>query len=333
MLTSKELVRRFFSHQDVARPPFIPWVYAFAARLEQVAIEEMLTSPGLLARALQNAQQLYGYDAIVSVLDPTLEAEVCGCSITWTEEGPSIQSHALAEGMAIEDIDFSGIEKRARLPVVLEATKRLTTVAGKSVAVAAAITGPLTLASHLTGTEDILAELRNNSAKANKALDIASKLIPKVTRLYCESGVDLIVVSDPLLPKAATAFFTKVAQMLQSVWNIARFYTASSIVLSGSHLDGDHYDDLLKLGADGLVVAPSAFPRLVDSAVEQRVCLGLGMSPELLSGPQLNIERAVGNYLQMGRRFFLTTEGEVQTNTPPESIHYIIRALRNGAGG
>ena len=67
--SSKELSRGLFELRDLARVPFIPWVCSFAAQLEQVEIEEMLSDAGLLSRSLMNAQKLFGYDAIVSVFD------------------------------------------------------------------------------------------------------------------------------------------------------------------------------------------------------------------------------------------------------------------------
>lgn len=120
--TSKKLVRDLFRLSELPRLPFIPWVSTFAARLEQISVKEMLSDPTTLSKSLENAQKLFGYDAIISVFDPSLEAEACGCRIAWGAEGelPTVIGHPLMEGATIEDLDFSEIEKRGRLPIILE---------------------------------------------------------------------------------------------------------------------------------------------------------------------------------------------------------------------
>jgi hypothetical protein len=64
-ISSKELVKDLFYFKDLPRPPFIPWISTFAAKLEQIPVEDMLSDPGLLSTALLNSQDLFGYDAIV----------------------------------------------------------------------------------------------------------------------------------------------------------------------------------------------------------------------------------------------------------------------------
>ena len=81
--SSKDLIRGLFELRDLPKVPFIPWVGSFAAQLEQIQIEIMLSDAGSLSRALINAQKLFGYDAIVAAFDLSLEAEACGCRIDW----------------------------------------------------------------------------------------------------------------------------------------------------------------------------------------------------------------------------------------------------------
>src|SRR3972149_7483653 len=85
--SSKELVRDLFQLRELERVPFIPWVCSFAAQLEQIPVEAMLSDAGLLSRSLLNAQALFRYDAIANVFDPSLEAEACGCAIDWSQGG------------------------------------------------------------------------------------------------------------------------------------------------------------------------------------------------------------------------------------------------------
>ena len=150
---SRELVTAFFEKKPIERPLFLPWVCSFAAMLEQVPVKTMLSDPGILSRALSNANKLFGYDVILNHFDPILEAEACDCEIEWKDDywPPVITSHPLEHGTDFYDLDTEDIENKGRIPVILEATKRLILTKGKEVPIAAMITGPLTLARHLKG--------------------------------------------------------------------------------------------------------------------------------------------------------------------------------------
>ena len=147
----RELFANLFQMRTLSRVPFIPWVTSFAAKLEQIPVKEMLSDATLLSRSLQNAQKLFGYDGITIVFDSTLEAEACGSEIKWSDSGklPEVVSYPLAKGARVEDLDISDLEKRGRIPVVLETVKRLSILKGKELPLLGVITGPITLAKLL----------------------------------------------------------------------------------------------------------------------------------------------------------------------------------------
>ena len=110
MQTSKELTKSFFAGTHVSRIPFIPLICIFAARLEQISVQNMLSSPDLLTKALVNVYKLYGYDGMINVFDPTIEAEACGCSIVWEGENstPLIKNHPFSDIKNILPADQTG---------------------------------------------------------------------------------------------------------------------------------------------------------------------------------------------------------------------------------
>ena len=78
VITPEKLVRGVFKSVDLPRSPFISWIFSHAARLEQITVRLMFSDPTQYVKCLQNARKLYGYDAITSSFDPTLETEICG---------------------------------------------------------------------------------------------------------------------------------------------------------------------------------------------------------------------------------------------------------------
>ena len=251
-ITSRDLIKRLFSATELPRIPFIPWVCTHAARLEQVSVRQMLTDSTKLAMSLQNTQKLYGYDVVANVFDSSLEVEACGCSITWKSEQelPFVSGHPV--GGSIAQLDIANIEKRGRLPVVLEATRRLKIVLGKTVALAGVVTGPVSLAARLR-EDNIIQKLDETPEEAREILELARQICLKICRAYCELGVDIIAVADDLLPQALPKHLPLLLSVFRPLWSMARFYDAQSILLTRG-CTGDNVEALLQLGADGVVV-------------------------------------------------------------------------------
>lgn len=335
-LTPKETIRGVFSKAELPRVPFIPLLFTLAGRLMQISTKEMLSDPTYLANSLQNAQKLFGYDAILNSLDPSLEAEACGCRVEWESDDqlPKVVTHPLEGNEAPKDIDLSDIVRRGRLPVVIEATRRIELVAGKQVGIIGAVTGPVTLARHLRG-KGLLQELEGAPEKAKQVISLAGKGIVSVVKSYCELKVDAIMVADELLCKIAPAHLPAMRAVLQPIWNVARFYGAHTILLvPGCSLE--QAEQACQLGEDAIVAgAELNMTHLKELASRYDLVFGASISSSMLLGERGQVENTVLKYLETGGRrgFFLTGEGEIPYATPPENIHVITSLVRNYQGG
>ena len=317
--SSKELVRSLFQLRDLSRIPFIPWVGRFAAQLEQIDVEEMLSDAGALSRALINAQKLFGYDAISTVIDPSLEAEACGCSIEWRGSGnlPAVTGHPLADSASLDTTSF---EKRGRVPVVLEAIKRINAIRGKQVAIVGVVTGPLALALHLRGD----ALLSDAPQEAAKAITIAGGVALKLARLYCEAGADVIAISGPTLGQVPPATLQLVAAPLRSIWNVVHFYNARSLLITRG-CRREHIEPVLALGADGVVMSGDVdYAELAKGAAGRKACWARPV-PEaaLLESGSLPADLLANR----GKGFFLSTEWEVPYEASVDRMNDVMRAI------
>lgn len=196
-MDSKKLFPALFNRQELPRPLYLPLACSLAARLRQISLPEMFASPTHYANALRDAYRLFGFDALVTSFDPTLEAEALGCPIQW-ESGdrlPRVGSHPLAEGRGLADLEQQW-EAKGRLPIVLEVTKRLVMLLSKEVAIVGAMTGPFTLAGQLRG-DPFFSELREDTPHCQELFDFVGQCSLKLARLYAELKVDgLIVIED-----------------------------------------------------------------------------------------------------------------------------------------
>ncbi len=322
-ISSKELIRSLFQLKELPRTPFVPWVGTFAAQLEQIQAEEMLSDPGLLSNSLLNAQKLFGYDAIVPVFDQSLEAEACGCEIEWPEEGgtPRVTSHPMADGASVGDVDKPEIEKHGRVPIVLESLKRMSILRGKQVAFFAVVTGPLTLASHLLG-DRLVADLEAGSEQPAKALGAAGSVALKLSRKYCEAGVDAIVIAEPMLPAVDAAVYKSIAGPVKSIWNVTKFFGVHTLLLSTGYND-DKVEPVLDLQAEGVALGANVNQdKLAEAALARRECYGTSVPV----GDEQEVREVMGR--RDGKGHFLTTDWEVPYETDVNAMHRLMAAIK-----
>lgn len=326
-VTSREVVKKVFYSGKAAWVPFIPWLCIHAAKLQQLPVPKMLTDPALLARALENAQKLYGYDVVINIFDPTLEAEACGCSIRWINEHglPSVEGHILVEDMT--EADILSVRKRGRLPVVLEATHRLKVTLGRTVAVAGVVTGPFTLAAYLKG-HNVIDDLDDNPEAAKKAVELAGKVCLEVCKAYCEFELDLVVVAEPLLSRLPQRHLALALSVLGPVRNVAQFYNAVPVLLV-SECSKDSLKLLSNIEVEALVVNANLEAGL--RGLTNCRAIGRAIPASILCGARGELREYVGTHLKGDRRgLFLSTEGQVPYETPPENIYEIMRLIKTG---
>ncbi len=93
------------------------------------------------------------------MFDLQLEAEILGCELYWVDNSPpSVATHPLA---GVDEIPTTTISASdGRLPIVLEAMRTMKKEVGDHTALFGLVTGPLTLGSHLRGTEIFLIMIR-----------------------------------------------------------------------------------------------------------------------------------------------------------------------------
>lgn len=323
--TSKGLVRKALSGDRISSMPFMPWVCIHAAKLEQIPTSHLLNDPSLLARALENAQKLYGYDMVVNIFDTTIEAEACGCPVRWRsdQELPTLESHQPIDHLSESDI--SSVTNRGRLPVVIEATKRLCITLGRTVAIAGVVTGPFTLATHLKG-QNIADALGENPEEAQNIIELAGKICLEVCRSYCELEVDVIVLTESVMPHLPESSIPLAFSVLGPLYNVIRFYNGLSLLLARG-CSSESIGLLGAMEADGMAVDGK-----IEGELKQRAshCIvGQTIPTPVLAGQMEQLTAYMHDHLKgSGGPVFLATEWQVPYETPPENMHQIVRYVR-----
>lgn len=202
-----ELLKAVFDHKKTARAPWVPFAGVHAGKLIGVGAKEMLTDADLLVEALLEVNRIYRPDGQPVMFDLQIEAEILGCDLVWSEDGPpSVSSHPLADTSEIPTKLPQKTE--GRLPLALTAMRAMKTAVGGKTGLYGLTTGPFTLASHLRGTE-IFMDMMTEQDYVHRLLDYCRKVAQTVAAYYIEAGMDVIAVVDPLISQISPAHFAE----------------------------------------------------------------------------------------------------------------------------
>jgi len=328
-LTPKKLVRGAFESADLPRLPFIPWLFTHAARLEQIPVRRIFADPTQYTKCLQNARKLYGYDAIISSFDSSLEMEICGNPINWRGdyEAPITSPQPQFDFGRLKNINVESASKTGRFGTVIESLRRINRVSGPNLALAAVVTGPLTLTAVLTGRDQIK-DLAERPEKVIQAIEAAAGFLLKVVQIYCQLEPDIIAIVDRLMPVFPAAHLPWLRSTFSPILNIIRFYNAFSVLLPGES-SPNNLANLIDLGFDGIVASGidlTTWNRLKGG----RPCiLGKAIPSHLFTSGLRELQAYLETHLQggIGPGVFLTTDWEVPPDTPPDHIHLVMNMI------
>jgi uroporphyrinogen-III decarboxylase len=301
-----------------------------AARFMQVPVKQMFSDPTTLAESLQSCQKLFKYDGIAILLDTTLEAEACGCQLSWEEgEPPKVVSHIWADGKDPESLDVSAIERQGRIPVVLEVAKRLTQTMGREVAMLGVITGPLTLSRHLMGEAfNYLAD--NDSHAFMKMMDLSGKIASKLTKAFGELNFDAVILADERFSSLYPVHYPKIQPTLKTLRNLAKFYDIPLIILTRRvpPVPDDRFSAFLQFKADGFSLS-NPISDLEIQSLPGGMLLGRCIPKSILLGSAEGIEKYVSELLDKSNnsRFFVASDWEIPPATPALNIHKVMQVL------
>jgi len=324
--TSKDLVKALFIGKPVSRAPFIPLLATAGSRFMQVPVRDMFSNPTILANSLQSCQRLFGYDGVTVLFDTTLEAEACGCNLSWAEgEPPQVTGDLVAAGTDLDSVQVHGVETRGRIPVVVEAAKRLASTAGRELALLGVVTGPATLSRQLMGSA-FESAADDCGDGFQKMIGLCGEIALALLRAYGELKMDGIVLADRELVTLKPACYQSLQPALKTLRNLAGFYDMP-LILQTRDVPARSLEAFFRLEVDAF--APSNAPSGSAGHLPPGTTLGRCIPPAALLGDPDGVEKAVLD-LAAGAGdspCFLTTAGEVPPETPAPNLHRVMQVL------
>ncbi|MFC1824692.1 uroporphyrinogen decarboxylase family protein [Thermodesulfobacteriota bacterium] len=327
----KGTIKKLASLQEMSRPPFIPLLYTYSAKLAQIPVRRLLTDAASLTKALSMAYKLLQYDAVVIPFDPTLEAEALGCRIDLKPDTPpSVRTHTFPDSPPQDD-SFESLLQKGRFPVVTETIKRFQSQLGREVDILAGVTGPLTLAFQLRG-ENFQEDCESNYERALETLEYTNRVSTVLSRFYGEMGLDGILLIESSFSRGGAALLAEMKSICRSISNTCDFFELPVIIYIDGIPEGGE-QALFDLEWSGLILQnPKLLKHYRKRASKLGRCVGLQLPlAELHSSSKARTASSVKHYMKEGgsKGFFLSTDGEISFATPVETLHEIMKTLKN----
>jgi len=297
-----------------------------AARLEGFSTSEAVTQPDTLARVLYSAYRFYGYDLIMVFSDTMVEAEAMGAQVLIPDDDDPF----LLEPPRVSRLEPADPEKDGRMPVILEATRRLKALLEEEAPILTSLKGPFSLASFLRGMEKFLEDLLTAPERAHEFLRLATETqVAYAEAIIKAGGIPLIgdpvasgsLVSPDVFREFALPYLTKLVRAVHE-----------SGVKAGLHICGETkrlLKDMAATGADFLSIDEMDLARARQEVGDNTVLMGNVSTNLLLEGKPEQVATAAKVCLERGgHSLILSSSCDVPTDAPKENVQALVKAGR-----
>jgi uroporphyrinogen decarboxylase len=233
-MTGKERVLTTLAGNKADALPWVPFAGVHAGKLCGYNATELLQDADKLFASLMKVNEIYLPDGQPVIFDLQVEAEILACELMWAPDSPpSVVSHPLSDDFTIPD--YIPNENDGRIPIILDVMRRMKASVGDSTALYGLICGPLTLATHLRGSE-LFMDTYLEEEKVQELIDYCTLVAKRMSDLYIQAGMDVIAVVDPVVSQISPEMFQ---QFLHEPFSELFYHIKSQDVFSCLFVCGD----------------------------------------------------------------------------------------------
>ncbi|MCX7848371.1 MAG: thioredoxin family protein [bacterium] len=330
-MNGKELLQAALRCERTERAAWVPFVGCHAGALLGIGADEYLRSPDAIVRGVSIAIERYRPDGIPVTFDLQVEAEALGCELVWSKENPpAVASHPL------EKSDLSALRvpgpDAGRIPLLLDATRRLVAV-HPHVAFYGLITGPFTLALHLTGP-NIFMLMYDQPHTVHEIMAFCRDVALAMAEYYVDAGCSVIAVVDPMTSQIGPEHFrTFVTPYVTPVFEAIRRRGALSSFFVCGHAQAN-IEAMCETKPDNISVDENiqlAYVR--DVALARGISFGgnLQLTVVLLFGTREDCMRNAIDCLEVGgtQGYVLSPGCDIPYATPPANLETVMQIVHD----
>ena len=334
-MNSLERIAAAIKFQDTDRVPVIAQVFGHAASLAGVSVDDYVRDGETLARCQLNALKQYGYDAVFSVMDVSVETEAVGSVLQYRRnQYPTIKRYALSREGDWNALPIPDPQKAGRMPEMLKALGILRQELGNETMVVGCVVGPFTLTTQLLGLETALYLAIDDPSRLERLMDFATEVIIRFGRSQLLSGAHLPIVFNPSAsPDVIPPQFFREFE-LPRLQRVFQAFTGAGAVANWLHIAGPAGPILRYYPKAGVHIANFDYSV---SAVEAgnelpTTCLDGNIKSLLfVDGSPADIEAEALDLLRdfRGRGGFILSSGcEIPPESAPENVAALVNAAR-----
>ncbi len=205
MNTRHRLHTRLQQGADKGPVPFIPAIYEHKAALIQRSPADVCRDEDLLVQAHLTEFEIYRSPLIVVGLDVyNIEPEAMGCAVHFspdTNEVPVCLSPIMEEGEPVNTLPLPDPAKDGRMPIMVNAAKRIVEQLGDQVLVQGAVSGPVSLASELVGAQELMMAMLTDPDWVAELLDHAVNVSSRYARAFIKVGAEVSLFDSRATPE------------------------------------------------------------------------------------------------------------------------------------
>ncbi len=334
-MNSLERVVATLTRQGADRVPVIAQVFAHAATLAGVPVDDYVRDGDTLARCQLHALRQYGYDAVFAVLDVNVETEAAGALLHYrNNQYPVIAKYALEQNSDLDVLSIPDPQRAGRMPEMLKALAMLRRELGNTVLVVGCVLGPLTLTTQLLGMETALYLAIDNPIRFARFLDYATEVVMRFALAQLQAGAHLPLVFDPSASPAVIPqqFFREFE--LPRLQRLFQALTVAGAAANWLHIAGPVQPILRYYPQAGVQIANFDYCVSAAEAREQlpAICVDGNLKSLLfVEGSPADIQAEAEQLLRFFRAqggFILSSGCEIPPESRPENVAAMVQAVR-----
>jgi len=154
--------------------------------------------PAKMAKLAIASHQLTGLESVRVPFDFVVESEALGCEIKPGDKKivPQVTKHPFEKP---EDLKMpDDLLQAGRIPVVLEAIRKMREEVGDFLPISSLVLGPLTLAAELSDTANLLRWTMKKPDYVEKFVDFATEVAIRYGKAQYRAGSDIVEVGEPV---------------------------------------------------------------------------------------------------------------------------------------
>ena len=338
-MTPRERIEALLAGRPADRVPFCPAIYEHKAALIGVTPSRIARDADALERAILREAEIYAPDLLTVGVDVyNVEAEALGCTVSFPEANnvPSITSRAIRVGDDVARLRVPNPASAGRMPVFLEAGRRVHARIGGKTIVRGALSAPYSLASELIGAEAMLTAVLDDPGWVADLLAFTAEVARAYGRAFIERGLGVILFDSHAAPPLLSPKLYRKLVLPATAAVIGHFRRDLALPLVPYIIGGNTailLDAILETGTNNVLCDFKAdLGVFVDRLRGTGALLRANIDPRLiLAGPPAAVKAKACEILAIGRRHpgFLLGTGILPYDIPPENVLAVRAAVED----